>query len=508
MIALVLAAQAQQITYPELDAQRYRLPVDATSTLWADDSTLAAGPSARLAVGFLKEPMVWIWGDTGERIALVDNVLGVDVIAGFALWRIRGAVDVPLYPVATGALESGGGLGDVAVDLKGAILDREDAAIGLAIGGRMSFPTATTAVSLGGGGLGWEVSAIVDKQAGPLVLAANLGYRGVPDRGLTDLALSDTLVYRIGGGYGFGERAGISLDLAGQLAVADFAAPTGRSLEALLGGWVTVADPLTIRAGVGRGLLGGIGSPAARAVLAVAWQPPAKAKDTTVVEVKKEVRAPAAEKSKDFLVVPGDATLPPGIIHIEVTGPDGKPLGADWAFGTAARARMPAGLGSAKVPPGPWAILISAEGYGTQGVDVDVDTGMTTRMEVQLRRAQVRWTDERIELLTKLRWQGAALDPASGYIVDELAATLRAHPEARAVRVEGHTSNEGTQEENLALSGARAAAVIAALAERGLDAARFVPAGYGGARPIDKADTPEAWAKNQRIELVITARAP
>jgi flagellar motor protein MotB len=510
VIALVLAAHAQSVAVPTIDTQRYRLPVDATATMWADDAGIAAGPSGRLAVGFLKEPLVWIAEDTGERVAVVDDVLGIDAIASFAAWRIRGAVDVPVYPLATGDVRSGGGLGDVAVDIKGMVLDRDDAPLGLALDARVTFPTATTAVSLGGGGVGWEVSAIVDKRVGPVLLAANVGTRGVPDGDLGGVAVSDAFVYRAGVGFAPGDVAGFSLDFAGQLAYSDLADPTGRTLEAMLGGWVRVAEPLTVRAGLGRGLLGGIGSPTARAVVAVAWQPPVGSRVARKVETVAARPLTRNEKAHaEFLVADsGRSAVPPGIVHIEVTGPDGAHVPATWAFGTAARGSLPAGVGSAKASPGPWSILVSAEGYGTQDLSVDVETGTTITVSAALRPARVRLSADRIVLLEKLRWSGAALDPASDPILDELAATLKAHPELSAVRVEAHAGGQGPDDDNLTLSGKRAYAVVSALTERGLDPARLVAVGRGEAFPLDRSDTPEAWAKNERVELVVSQRAP
>ena len=462
MIALLaLAAYAQDIPVVRADAQLYRLPVDATSTIWADDSHLAPGAFGRVAVGYLKEPFVWIWGDTGERVAVVDNVLGINAIAGFSAWRLRGAVDVPMYALATGAqldeAGAGGGLGDIAVDLKGVVFGREASPVGLALDARVTLPTATTALPLGAGGVGWEISAIVDKRVGPVVLAANLGHRGVPavklDDGTAADILGDRFVYRAGAGFDVGERAGVSLDLAGHLVYADIGNPSANALEAMLGGWVQPADTLVVRAGVGRGLAGGIGSPTVRAVVAVAWEPVAKEKVNKVGKVEPKpvatkapvTKAPATKApvtkapAQDFLVVPSASTLPPGIVHIKVTDAQGEPVAASWAFGTVARGPVTNGLGTAKVGPGPWSILVAAEGYATQSISIDVDTGMTTGVEVVLQPARLSVRPDRIELLEKIRWTGTLIDPLSEPILDEMAAVLRAHPEFLAVRIEGHT---------------------------------------------------------------------
>jgi hypothetical protein len=523
ILALVSFASAQAVPVPAVDAQLYRMPVDATSTMWADDSHLAPGISGRLAVDYVKQPFVWIWKDTGERVAVVDDALGIDAIAGFAAWRVRGAVDVPLYALATGDVLSGGGLGDIAVALKGAVLDREAAALGVALTGRVTFPTATTPLPLGNDGVGWELGAVVDKRFGNLVAVANLGTRGVPDVTLENVAVSDVFLYRVGAGYGFGDatapRAGVSLDLAGQLSYEDPGNAAARSMEAMLGGWYQVSAPLSLRAGLGRGIGGGIGSPAARAVLAVAWQPVPKAAAAKPAEPRAKAptqaaasdatpRSAASRPASDFLVVPGPATVPPGIVHIKVEDPQGKPLDATWSFGTVASGPIAHGLGMAKVPAGPWSILVSAPGYGTQSLSIDVDSGMTSHLEAHLAPARVRLTATNVELLEKLVWDRTVMHPESRVVLDEVAATLRAHPEILGVRVEGHTDSRGPAEENLTLSGARAATVVAYLVDQGLDPNRFVVAGYGETRPLDWAENPSAWARNERIELVITERAP
>ncbi|ROR34233.1 peptidoglycan -binding protein [Inmirania thermothiophila] len=95
-----------------------------------------------------------------------------------------------------------------------------------------------------------------------------------------------------------------------------------------------------------------------------------------------------------------------------------------------------------------------------------------------------------------------------------LAATLkdvaaRIPPEIDWVlRIDGHTDRRPihTAEfpSNWELSTARALAVVRFLTAQGIPAHRLVAAGFGEHRPIDPADTPEAWARNRRIEIKLT----
>jgi chemotaxis protein MotB len=57
---------------------------------------------------------------------------------------------------------------------------------------------------------------------------------------------------------------------------------------------------------------------------------------------------------------------------------------------------------------------------------------------------------------------------------------------------------------NWELSADRAISVAKFLISQGVDPARLVPAGFGENRPIDPGDTPEAYAKNRRIEFRLT----
>jgi chemotaxis protein MotB len=79
------------------------------------------------------------------------------------------------------------------------------------------------------------------------------------------------------------------------------------------------------------------------------------------------------------------------------------------------------------------------------------------------------------------------------------------------LRVDGHTDNiplsgTGRYLDNWELSSARATSVVKLLIDYGVPANRLVAAGFGEFQPIDAADTPEARARNRRIELKLTER--
>lgn len=72
------------------------------------------------------------------------------------------------------------------------------------------------------------------------------------------------------------------------------------------------------------------------------------------------------------------------------------------------------------------------------------------------------------------------------------------------LRIEGHTDNVGSDENNLILSNKRANAVKNYLAKKGVDAGKLEAYGYGESRPVATNDTPEGRQKNRRVEMTIT----
>jgi chemotaxis protein MotB len=110
----------------------------------------------------------------------------------------------------------------------------------------------------------------------------------------------------------------------------------------------------------------------------------------------------------------------------------------------------------------------------------------------------------------------ADLTPAGTEEIRTLAATIKqiaAEIPANlnwVLRVDGHADRKpidgGRFASNWELSAARAITVVKLLIAEGVPAAHLAATGFADNQPLDAADTPEAYAKNRRIELRLTDR--
>jgi len=85
-------------------------------------------------------------------------------------------------------------------------------------------------------------------------------------------------------------------------------------------------------------------------------------------------------------------------------------------------------------------------------------------------------------------------------ILDEAAATLKAHPGAR-IYVKGYCDAAGSAEGNQKLSQERAATVAAYLESKGVALDQLIVMGMGASHFMAKNDTEEGRARNRRVEL-------
>jgi outer membrane protein OmpA-like peptidoglycan-associated protein len=358
---------AQDVEVPEMNSQRYRTSIDAEQTLWTDDAGQAESNTGRgaLVFGYMNRPFVYE-GDDGTSTALVQDALQANLLGGYQLGPVRIGADVPLYILTTSDVAAGGGgLGDLAVDLKGTVLNREDYPLGLALGARFGFPTSTVDAPLGSSGVDWEIEGIVDRKVNDWLLAANIGTRGLPETTLENVEINDQFFYRLGAGYAITDAAGVSGDLVGELSYADpISNPAGTPIELLAGGWGHLTDMVTLKGGLGTGMSRGIGSPTFRGVLALQVAPAAN-RDAdldgvvdSVDECPKEMEDVDQYKDDDGCPDPSYA------VHVVVQDHNGKVV--PGAVVTLSGEGGPASGGSDFTPslhPGSYTLNATASGF-------------------------------------------------------------------------------------------------------------------------------------------------
>lgn len=96
----------------------------------------------------------------------------------------------------------------------------------------------------------------------------------------------------------------------------------------------------------------------------------------------------------------------------------------------------------------------------------------------------------------------AELKPESSFELNTLLQLLQRNPMLN-IRLNGHTDNVGSPEDNMVLSTNRAKAVHDYLIEHGIVATRLSYKGYGETKPIDSNDTDWGRQNNRRTEFVM-----
>lgn len=122
--------------------------------------------------------------------------------------------------------------------------------------------------------------------------------------------------------------------------------------------------------------------------------------------------------------------------------------------------------------------------------------------------SKVRLTGNRIEILEKVYFDtGKAVIKKRSYgILRQVASLMKANPDIKLMRVEGHTDSRGRDSKNLTLSQRRATSVKEFLVEQGVEAERLSARGYGESHPIADNNSRKGRAENRRVEFHIIER--
>lgn len=119
---------------------------------------------------------------------------------------------------------------------------------------------------------------------------------------------------------------------------------------------------------------------------------------------------------------------------------------------------------------------------------------------------RVSMHDGKLDIAEEIQFDkgGSVIKKESFGLLDDVAKAFKEN-EAKIPKLEiaGHTSAEGNPASNMKLSQARAASVMKALVERGIDKKKLFSKGYGDTKPIGDNNDAAGRVKNRRVEFNI-----
>lgn len=160
-------------------------------------------------------------------------------------------------------------------------------------------------------------------------------------------------------------------------------------------------------------------------------------------------------------------------------------------------------------PAGELTVEVSAPGYLKQGRRLIAKAGDSVISDFVLKptpkQILVVVRKEKIEIKKQIFFATAkdVILPDSAPLLDQIASTILDNPQIHAIRIEGHSDNQGDDATNLSLSKRRAASVLRALVERGVAPSRLKAEGYGKNKPIASNNTAAGRGLNRRVEFMI-----
>lgn len=116
------------------------------------------------------------------------------------------------------------------------------------------------------------------------------------------------------------------------------------------------------------------------------------------------------------------------------------------------------------------------------------------------------WTENREEfaaLTVYFDFDKSNIKPGEVSKLEEAAKKMKASFQGKALRIEGHCDERGTEEYNRALGDRRALSVREKLVQLGLDPEMLPTITFGEEKPADPGHNDAAFSKNRRGELIL-----
>jgi len=187
--------------------------------------------------------------------------------------------------------------------------------------------------------------------------------------------------------------------------------------------------------------------------------------------------------------------LDAGVVTLTGLAPTEDAKNRALAAGEAAIKDTPEGTG-----------LLVVDGICVEGGEAAVGTALSELDErPSLSACQSAFDDTMDGRFVSFGAGGAAINEESARLLDALTGVAILCKDYR-VEVGGHTDTTGSALANQQLSEQRAEAVRQYLIGKGVDGGMLRAEGYGEVRPLVQGDTPEAHARNRRVEFTVRNR--
>ncbi|MBW2523299.1 MAG: OmpA family protein [Deltaproteobacteria bacterium] len=477
-IAFVLAASWALAPRPagaqDIDAERFKPAVTHDGFVTAEGAGVR--PEADrwefgLFLNYARNSLVVVDGNSDLRNEYIANRLGFDLLASLTVaGPFAIGLGLPFFVPQTGDGDPDvGGLGDLRLVPKLRILDDRDL-FGLGIAAELRAPTHVGDYSGGARNVVFVPKLLMDNRFGSSGFRVG-GNVGVLLREQTEFlnvtAASEfvwaaALSYRIGGWKG---PVALGTEFWGGVGLASMDIPEEAPLEGVLFAKINPNEEWEISFGPGMGFVAGYGVPVFRAFAGVRFTPTSHDRDHDGVPDDEDQCPDVPEDLDNDHDSDGCPEEEADDDH------DGVPNSDD------------------ECPEEKETI------NGVEDDDGCPDGGP----------ADVIYSDGKISTVRNIEFRvnSAEIDPESHKIVNQVALVLKAHPEIKHVRVEGHTDDTGTPEHNQRLSDARAASVKRYLVSRGVSPDRISTKGYGSSKPVVEGTDKEARGKNRRVEFIL-----
>jgi OmpA-OmpF porin, OOP family len=537
ILAVVLGWAPSTFAQPGLSLDRFQpsLPGDRFFGVEGGDPGGHLLPRLMLLGDYAYRPLTLYSEPGDQRVAdLVKHLLILHVAAGVSLWdRLLVVADMPLTLVNKGddltelnalpginySSPSGAAAGDLRLSARVRLVGEARSVASLSLGGHLFVPTGSRSKATGEGKVhGMPVLVF----SGELPFLAYSASAGVDIRGKTSYV--DTTMgtdnVTLGSQLVFGAAVGVLLadkmlqigpEIYGSTLMVgndNFGRAT-TSLEGILGARVRLAG-FVVGAAAGPGFNHGMGTPALRALLSVAYAPEPAPPPPPPPPVHKKKKP--SDRDHDGIPDKNDACPDEPGVPSEDPAKNGCPPPPPDRDGDGipdAKDACPDVKGVASNDPLENGCPPDTDGDGIRD-DVDACPNEKGPPDTDPQKngcpKSVRVTDGEIVILEQVQFKtgSAVILPASDDLLRQVAGVLAEHPEILTIEVQGHTDSRGGKAYNKKLSQKRADSVRKWLINLGqVDGGRLSARGYGMAEPIADNGTAEGRQQNRRVQFKI-----